>query len=68
MKYTVIWSDFSEKQLDEIFEYYCDEVNKRTAKKIVKLVSDFLTRVVLFVAIDENVWRIVAFSFSINNF
>ena len=36
MKYTIIWSNFSEKQLDEIFEYYCNEVNKRTAKKIIK--------------------------------
>ncbi|MCF6294462.1 MAG: type II toxin-antitoxin system RelE/ParE family toxin [Flavobacteriaceae bacterium] len=30
----VIWSDFAEKQLDEIFEYYFKNISNRTAKKI----------------------------------
>ena len=36
MNYKIIWSNFSEKQLDEIFIYYSKKVNKRTAKKIIK--------------------------------
>ena len=36
MDYQIIWSKFSEKQLDEIFEYYSEKVNTKTAKKIIK--------------------------------
>ena len=36
MHYKIIWSNFSEKQLDEIFNFYSKKVNKRTATKIIK--------------------------------
>ncbi len=32
----VIWSDFAEKQLDEIFEYYFKNISNRTANKIAR--------------------------------
>jgi len=34
MKLKVIWSDFAEKQLDEIYEYYQLKISAITAKKI----------------------------------
>ncbi len=36
MKYSVIWSAFSEKQIDVIFEFYSKTVSIKIAKKIVK--------------------------------
>lgn len=36
MVFKVIWSDFAEKQLDEIFEYYHKNISVITAKKIVQ--------------------------------
>ncbi|MHB0756920.1 type II toxin-antitoxin system RelE/ParE family toxin [Polaribacter sp. M15] len=36
MKFEIIWSEFAENQLDEIYEYYEKEVNRRVAKKITK--------------------------------
>lgn len=35
MNYTVVWSHFAEKQLDEIFEYYFRKVNVGLAKRII---------------------------------
>lgn len=35
-EYKVIWSFFAEKQLDDIFNYYCDNVSQKLAKKIVR--------------------------------
>ncbi|UGU17514.1 type II toxin-antitoxin system RelE/ParE family toxin [Sinomicrobium kalidii] len=32
----VIWSEFAEGQLDEIFEYYSENASVRIAKKLVK--------------------------------
>lgn len=34
MKLTVIWSEFAEKQLDVIFEYYATNISTITAQKI----------------------------------
>ena len=34
MKFTVIWSEFAETQLDEIFEYYATNISENTAQKI----------------------------------
>ncbi|NOZ47278.1 MAG: type II toxin-antitoxin system RelE/ParE family toxin [Chlorobi bacterium] len=36
MKLKVIWSDFAEKQLDEIYEYYLTKISVITAKKIAR--------------------------------
>lgn len=36
MTFEIIWSEFAENQLDEIYEYYEKEVNKSVAKKITK--------------------------------
>lgn len=35
MKWNVIWSNFSEQQLDEIFEYFVENIGKPTAQKII---------------------------------
>ena len=35
MKWSVIWSNFAEKQLDEIFEYFVENIGKPTAQKII---------------------------------
>lgn len=35
MNFKIIWSDFSETQLDEIFEYYEKKASVRVATKIV---------------------------------
>ncbi|MFK5891117.1 MAG: type II toxin-antitoxin system RelE/ParE family toxin [Flavobacteriaceae bacterium] len=36
MKLKVIWSDFAEKQLDLIYEYYLLKISAATAKKIAQ--------------------------------
>lgn len=36
MIFKIIWSDFAETQLDEIYEYYKKEAGTRIAKKLVK--------------------------------
>ncbi|MEQ6120962.1 type II toxin-antitoxin system RelE/ParE family toxin [Reichenbachiella sp. MALMAid0571] len=36
MKLKVIWSEFAETQLDEIYEYYKKKASLRVAKKIMK--------------------------------
>jgi plasmid stabilization system protein ParE len=36
MRLKIIWSEFVETQLDEIYEYHEEEVNERVAKKITK--------------------------------
>ena len=36
MKYEVIWSDFAERQLDEIFEYYAEKANLGVAKILLQ--------------------------------
>ncbi|MGO2294957.1 MAG: type II toxin-antitoxin system RelE/ParE family toxin [Psychroflexus halocasei] len=35
MNFKIIWSDFSEIQLDEIFEFYVKETSEQVATKIV---------------------------------
>ncbi len=35
MTYSIVWSEFSESQLDKIFEYYTDEAGYKVAKKLV---------------------------------
>lgn len=35
MNFKIIWSDFSETQLDEIYEYYEKKASSRVATKIV---------------------------------
>lgn len=36
MKFVIIWSEFAENQIDEIYKYYEKEVNNKVAKKITK--------------------------------
>ena len=36
MKFKVIWSDFAETQLDQIFEYYSNKASFKVATKIVR--------------------------------
>ncbi len=35
MEFEVIWSEFAERQLDDIFEYYSENATARVAKKLV---------------------------------
>lgn len=35
MKYSILWSEFSESQIDEIFDYYNRTASRSVAKKIV---------------------------------
>ncbi len=35
MKYHIIWSDFAEKQIENIFNYYENRVNVQLARKII---------------------------------
>ncbi len=36
MKFKIIWSDFAENQLDEIYDYHKKNVSSRIATKLVK--------------------------------
>src|SRR5690606_17877504 len=36
MKLEIIWSDFAEKQLDEIFEYYNKKASTKVARRLIK--------------------------------
>ena len=36
MKFKIIWSEFAETQLDEIYEYYQKESSLKVAKKLLK--------------------------------
>jgi len=36
MNLEIIWSDFAEKQLDDIFEYYEKNASNRVAKEMVQ--------------------------------
>ncbi len=36
MEYKIIWSAFSEKQIDAIFEYYKENASLKVAEKIVR--------------------------------
>lgn len=36
MKLEIIWSDFADKQLDEIFDYYNKNASTKVAKKLIK--------------------------------
>lgn len=36
MKLEIIWSDFAEKQLDGIFEYYNENASTKVAKRLIK--------------------------------
>ena len=40
MDLTIYWTEFAEKQLQNIFEYYCEKANYRTAKKLVDGIYD----------------------------
>ena len=36
MKFEVIWSDFAESQLDQIFEYYVENASLKIAKNLLQ--------------------------------
>lgn len=36
MGFEIVWSQFAEKQLDEIYDYYVENVSKRVAKTILQ--------------------------------
>lgn len=38
MALKIIWSDFAESQLDEIYEYYQKKANSKVAKKMVRAI------------------------------
>jgi len=40
MKLKIIWSEFAETQVDEIYEYYEKKASPRIAKKLVKGIID----------------------------
>jgi plasmid stabilization system protein ParE len=35
LSWTVIWSEFSENQLDAIYKYYCEKASSAVAEKLV---------------------------------
>ena len=37
MKFVVIWSDFAESQLDQIFEYYVENASLKIAKNLLQI-------------------------------
>ncbi len=40
MNYIIIWSNFTEYQLDEIFNYYTKKVNVKVAQSIMFKIRD----------------------------
>ncbi|MES2241038.1 MAG: type II toxin-antitoxin system RelE/ParE family toxin [Bacteroidota bacterium] len=41
MSFEIVWSDFAEKQLDKIFEYYIENAGLRVAKNLLqKIISE----------------------------
>ncbi|WP_246022021.1 type II toxin-antitoxin system RelE/ParE family toxin [Flavobacterium cellulosilyticum] len=36
MNFEIIWSDFAERQLDEIFEYYVENASLKVAKNLLQ--------------------------------
>ena len=36
MEFEIVWSQFAEKQLDEIYDYYVENASKRVAKTILQ--------------------------------
>ena len=36
MNFEIIWSDFAEKQLDEIFDYYVENASLKVAKNLLQ--------------------------------
>lgn len=36
MSYTIIWSNFAERELDKIFQYYIEKANLKVAKSILQ--------------------------------
>lgn len=40
MDLTIYWTEFAEKQLQNIFEYYCEKANYRIAKRLVDGIYD----------------------------
>jgi len=40
MNYIIIWSNFAEYQLDEIFNYYTKKVNVKVAQSIMFKIRD----------------------------
>ncbi len=40
MSFKIIWSEFAETQLDEIYEYYEKKASPRVAKKLVREIID----------------------------
>ncbi|MBN1251197.1 MAG: type II toxin-antitoxin system RelE/ParE family toxin [Bacteroidales bacterium] len=38
MELKIIWSDFAEKQLDEIFEYYSQKASLQVAQKLLQTI------------------------------
>ena len=40
MKFKIVWSDFAERQIDEIYEYYKIEASSSIAKKLLSSIID----------------------------
>ena len=36
MKFTIVWSDYAETQLDKIYEYYLKNASSRVANKLLQ--------------------------------
>lgn len=42
MNFSIVWSEFAESQLDEIYDYYCGEVGKEFAAKFFRqLINEY---------------------------
>lgn len=40
MELTLFWTDFSQRELENIYEYYREKAGIRTAKKLIKGIYD----------------------------
>lgn len=53
MVFKIIWSDFAETQLDQIFEYYVEKANLRIAKNIIEKIILEPNRILLHPEITQ---------------
>ncbi|HIB38485.1 type II toxin-antitoxin system RelE/ParE family toxin [Mesonia sp.] len=40
MELTLFWTDFSQRELEKIYEHYREKAGVRTAKKLIKVIYD----------------------------
>lgn len=58
-EFVIIWSDFAETQLDEIYEYYQQRAGSRVASKLLKGIIEEPTKLIRksFIGQDEELLK-----------